>query len=55
MNYSNYQYAEGNDCSEHPESVVTSVQQIWIELCNIEEHNGLRNALVSAFSFEMFD
>ena len=54
VNYSrNYQHAESNDCSEHPESVVTSVQQIWIELCN-EEHNWLRNVFMTAFSIEMF-
>ena len=35
----NYQYAEGNELSEHPESALRSIQQRWIELCNVEEHH----------------
>ena len=38
----NYHYAEGNDLKKHPYSVVRS-------LCNLEEHNHLRNVLMNSF------
>ena len=50
VNYNtNYYYTESNDLTEHQDSVVMSVQQRWIELCNVEEHNWLKNALMNSF------
>ena len=50
VNYNtNHHYAEGDDLTEHPDSVVRSIQQRWRELCSIEEYNCLRNALINSF------
>ena len=48
VNYStNYHCTEGNELTEHP--LMSDTFNRGIKLCNVEENNHLRNALMNSF------